>query len=288
MEQPATKQPATKLAPFRSVCFTEFDTSRDMEELAGHFQYLCYGKEVCPKTQRDHYQGYAYIDKAQRWSWFKKIFGKTHFDQCRGTFEQNVKYCSKEGHYTEFGVKPMGSGKKRILLEIKDKIDSGERVSKLQKLEVCFEPILRYERGLRDYERRCRLDKAIDEGYKKKTVMILIGPAGSAKTRHVWDQHEPHSVYTMPDNSGKWAGTYDGQPVVLFDDVGPGDIMPLTTFLRLTDGYPYEVPIKGGFTPWTPTHIYFSSNMPITEWWSDIKEEQWLAIDRRVTDTIYK
>lgn len=293
MEQPATKQPATKKlngsgAPFRLVCFTEYDMERNMEDLASHFQYLCYGKEVCPTTQKDHYQGFAYVDKAQRFSWFKKVFGKTHFAQCRGSLEQNEDYCSKEGKYTEIGVKPMGSGKKRILLEIKDKIDAGESVSKLQKIEACFEPILRYERGLRDYERRVRMEKSIDEGYKKKNVIVLIGSPGSGKTKYVYDKFNGHSIYPMPKNNGKWFGTYDGQPVVLFNEFGGGDTMPVTDFLRITDGYPIEVEVKGGFVPWTPTDIYITSNRSIDEWWPELSSEHYLAVHRRITETIYK
>lgn len=288
MEQPATFQPDTKNTPFRLLCFTEFDTSRDMAELAKNFDYLCYGEETCPTTGRKHYQGFAYKEQAQRFSWYKKRFGNTHFERCNGTLEQNEAYCKKQGKYTEHGVKPMGNGKKRVLLQIKEEIESGQRVSKLQKTDQYFEPILRYERGLRDYERRLRQEKAIQVGYKPRTVTVLIGSAGSGKTRYVYDKHDRHTIYTMPKNDGRWFGTYDGQPVVLFDDVGPGDIMPVTTFLRITDGYPIEVEVKGGFTPWVPKHIYITSNKSISEWWTDLTPEHFLAIQRRVTNTVYK
>lgn len=289
MEQPATFQPDTsKTSPFRLVCFTEHDTSRDMGELAKKFDYLCYGEEIAPTTGKKHFQGYAYKATAQKFGFYKKAFGNTHFEKCHGNLEQNDRYCKKEGKWTEFGTKPMGNGKKRVLLQLKEEIEKGERVSKLQKTDEFFEPILRYERGLRDYERRLRQEKAIDDGYKAKTVTVFIGPPGTGKTKYVYDEHDRHSIYAMPKNDGKWFGTYDGQPVVLFDDVSPGDIMSISTFLRLTDGYPIEVEVKGGFTPWIPTHIYVTSNKSIMEWWPGISEDHYLAIQRRCTSIIFK
>lgn len=289
MEQPETNVPETKNATFRAVCLTDF-RGEDYTELPKGVNYIGWQVETCPTTGRKHCQAWAYSEKPQRFTAWKKAFPGAHIERMHGTFAQNDNYCSKttSGTLKELGTRPMENGKKRVLLQIKEEIEAGERVSKLQKNDQYFEPILRYERGLRDYERRLRQEKAIDDGYKPKTVTVLIGSAGSGKTKYVYDQHDGHSVYTMPKNDGRWFGTYDGQPVVLFDDVGPGDIMPITTFLRITDGYPIEVEVKGGFTPWIPTHIYITSNRAINEWWPDMTPEHYMAIQRRVSSIIYK
>lgn len=289
MEQPETSEPETNNTTFRAVCITDFRETEYIELPKG-VTYLAWSRETCPTTGRPHLQAWAYAEKPKRFSGWTKAFPKAHIEKMHGTFAQSDKYCSKttEGVLKELGIRPMENGKKRVLLQIKEAIETGERVSKLQKRDEYFEPILRYERGLRDYERRARLEKATDAGYIAKTVTVLIGPAGTGKTRYVHDQHDGHSIYTMPKNDGRWFGTYDGQPVVIFDDIGPGDIMPITTFLRITDGYPIEVEIKGGFTPWVPTHIYFTSNIDITQWWPDMTGDQYNAIQRRLTKTIFK
>lgn len=290
MEQPETNQPETKvLSTFRAICFTDFK-AQPYENLPKGVTYIAWTCETCPSTGRSHNQGWAYSEKPQRLTGWKKALPGAHIESMRGTFAQNDAYCSKttSGVLKELGVRPMENGKKRVLLQIKECIEAGESVSKLQKRDEYFEPILRYERGLRDYERRCRADKSIEAGYSRRNVTVLIGAAGSGKTRYVYEQHNGHSIYTMPKNDGRWFGTYDGQPVVLFDDVSPGDIMPITTFLRITDGYPIEVEIKNGFTPWVPTHIYITSNLCIRDWWPTMTDEQYLAVQRRLTEVIFK
>lgn len=270
----------------RLVCFTCFDIKRDLREISNSVQYLAYGLEVCPTTQRQHYQAFAYSTIAQRFSWWQKLLKPMHFEPCHGTLEQNEKYCSKAGQYTEIGVKPMGTGNKRVLLEIKERIDKGDSLTSITTHDAAFDAVLRNERGLREYEKQVRMRRFKAQGYKSKNVIIHLGPTNAGKSRAVYDKHGFDDVYSMPDNRGQWAGSYNSQPVVLFDDVSPRDLMPITTFLRWCDGYPIEVPVKGGFVPWSPDYIYFTSNIPFDSWWPEADPEHLLAARRRVTEIV--
>jgi len=51
-----------------------------------------------------------------------------HYEAMKGNFEQNARYISKDRKLTEIGVKPMGNGKKRSLMEFKKQIENGESV----------------------------------------------------------------------------------------------------------------------------------------------------------------
>jgi hypothetical protein len=140
MDQPATSQACDKPnTPFRLTCFTVFDMNTNMDKLAENFQYMAYGKEICPSTQREHYQAFAYSKTAQRWSWWQKLLAPNHFEKCRGTLDQNETYCAKEGQYTEYGTKPMDNGKRRDLAEvaadIKEAALNGKRFSEVTTLE---------------------------------------------------------------------------------------------------------------------------------------------------------
>lgn len=270
----------------RLVCFTCFDMTRDLREIANSVQYLAYGEEICPKTQRKHYQAFAYAKDAQRFSWWQKLLKPMHFEPCQGNLDQNAKYCAKDGVYVEIGVKPMGSGNKRTLLEIKERVDAGESVDTIMTVDAAFDSVLRNERGLRNYEKARRMQRYRAQGYKRKEVIIHLGPTNVGKSRAVYDKHGFPNVYSMPDNRGQWAGSYNGESVVLFDDVSPRDLMPITTFLRWCDGYPIEVPVKGGFTPWAPDYIYFTSNVAFDSWWPEADPEHILAARRRVTEII--
>lgn len=60
------------------------------------------GKEICPTTKTVHLQGYIALKKASRITELK-ILGNPHWEACKGTEEQNIKYCSKEGDYVKWG-----------------------------------------------------------------------------------------------------------------------------------------------------------------------------------------
>lgn len=277
------KDPATSKRS-RLCCFTCFDMTRDMETIAHSVQYLAYAEETCPTTGRKHFQAFAYAKDAQRFSWWRELLQPMHFELCNGTLQDNAKYCSKEGQLKEYGVKPMGSGHKRVLLEVKERLEAGDRLNTIKRHDAAFDAILRNERGLREYEKFTRMQRALDAGYKRKEVHVYTGPTNTGKSRFAYDTHGYSNVYSMPDNGMRWAGTYDGQPVVLFDDVTTSTIMSITDFLRYTDGYPIEVPVKGGFTPWIPEHIYFTSNKPFDDWWPYADPEHVAAAKRRVTE----
>lgn len=246
-------------------------------------QYFCKGRETCPTTGREHWQCFFYATTGKRETAWRKLLKPHHVEVCRGNLEQNEAYCRKEGQWEEWGTKPMGDGKKRTILTVKEELDAGKSLNEVMENPDAFETCIRYKKGLQEYEAHMRKKAMYEKGYLKKHVEVIIGPTGTGKTRSVYDQHGYSNVYAMPDNKGQWAGSYAGQPVVVFDDVCSGDIMPITHFLRITDGYPIEVAIKGGFVAWTPTHIYFTSNQPLENWWPTADPKHIAAAKRRVS-----
>lgn len=271
---------ATPRERARLVCFTVFDMAFDWSKLHTALQYFAYSQETCPKTGRSHFQCFGYSTDAQRWGWWQRLLKPHHFEICKGTLYDNDVYCSKEGQLIEWGIKPMGNGLKRGLSQIKECIDNGQSFRKIQRQPELFADCIRYRRALKEYQNDVRLDNMYETGFKKKTVHVYIGEAGCFKSKNVRDQFP--MVYSMPDNKMQWAGSYDGQSAVLFDDVGIGSIMSVTDFLRYTDGYPIEAPTKGGFVPWTPEHVFFTSNTHPKQWWPNIDPLQLPAVERRI------
>jgi len=51
--------------------------------------------EVCPETQREHYQGYITLQQQQRFSWMKKMFAGVHVEIPRN-WGALMNYCKKE------------------------------------------------------------------------------------------------------------------------------------------------------------------------------------------------
>lgn len=87
-------------------CFTlfnyeeiEFEANRQLQTICS--KYL-YGRETCPTTGNTHLQGFIHLKKPMRLTELK-IIGKPHFEPCKGSEEQNTKYCSKEGDVMKWG-----------------------------------------------------------------------------------------------------------------------------------------------------------------------------------------
>jgi hypothetical protein len=63
---------------------------------------------------------------------------------------------------------------------------------------------------------------------------------------------------TTPDNNGHWFDGCDND-VILFDDVEVNVIPSTSLFKRVTDRYPIQVSVKGGFITWKPRVVVFTS-----------------------------
>lgn len=105
---------AAKPKVSKSFCFTKHDYEPHhpamlLELVAdGKADYVCFGKEVCPTTQKKHLQGFISFNRPKSWKLILNLMPKATFvDACKGTPEQNIKYCSKEGAFSEAGVRPL-------------------------------------------------------------------------------------------------------------------------------------------------------------------------------------
>lgn len=113
----------------RDWCFTayaEIDIY-DMEQV----QYMIYQKEICPKTKREHFQGYIEMKTQFNLKQMKELFGdKTiHLGARLGTQQQAIDYCCKsesavEGTLKMYGMKKR-MGARSDLDAMVDMIESG-------------------------------------------------------------------------------------------------------------------------------------------------------------------
>jgi len=68
-------------------------------------RYGIVGKEV-GASGFPHLQCYIVFNNSVRFSGVKKLFPRAHIEKAMGTAEQNIKYCSKENDFAEFGDRP--------------------------------------------------------------------------------------------------------------------------------------------------------------------------------------
>lgn len=290
-------------SPQRRWCFTlfDFDTWGAAAEAAWPLEglrYLVAQPELCPDTGRRHWQGYVEARRPLRFGGFGRRWpelwpSRTHWERARGSREQCRDYCRKEDtrdpdgtgvELGEFGGG--GQGRRSDLAAIQDTVRSlasaGATAGQVEAelYEKHFSATIRYDRALVRYvslqTRRPRGDPP--------RVAVYQGATGTGKTRRFYDEEEDH-WRAPPATAGSqlWFDGYRGQRAVLFDDYD-GRSVKLPLMLQLLDRYPLDVPVKGGFTHWTPRTIVFTTNIPIDRWYDGETEAHRAALERRITE----
>lgn len=112
-----------------------------------------------------------------------------------------------------------------------------------------------------------------------RSCSVLWGPTGVGKSRRAWLE-AGDSAYSKDPRTKFWCG-YRGQQNVIIDEFrGSIDISHL---LRWLDRYPVRVEIKGSSTPLMATNFWITSNIPPRQWYPDLDEATYLALERRLT-----
>lgn len=262
----------------------------DITELPAKLQYLAYGHEVCPDTNRPHMQAWAYATTPQRLSGWKKMFPGAHIEAMRGNFAENDAYCSKAGTLVELGDRPMESGKKRTLHDLIQEVTTGAREAKPLDLIVDDtehkDTFVQYHNGIKTLytmtvtAKMRRIDKNV-----APEVIYIYGPPGCGKSRYVHEQ-EDYKVYDVSsEDKFKWKCGYAGEEAVAFQNVAPDDILP-TRFLKDIDRYFITVPTKGSSVGWRPLRVYITSVYPMETFAELAKFSLPAEFTRRVTKVI--
>ena len=76
--------------------YTSFDLNLDVSKFENILFYV-QQNEICPKTKKEHIQGYLEVSKNIRISGLKKLNESAHWTKAKGTAEHNITYCSKDG-----------------------------------------------------------------------------------------------------------------------------------------------------------------------------------------------
>lgn len=223
----------------RNFCFTLNNyTDEDISKLKSlECDYLIVGKEIA-STGTKHLQGFIRFKNARFISATIKLIAGWHVEIARGSIEDNIKYCSKEGDFFEKGERPI-QGKRTDLNEIREAFEKGELLSNIAMTLCKNYQELKFAENIEKYY--CRPKKE----YKAKLVYWIWGPTGSGKTRKAMELVDDD--FWISGKNLKWWEGYCGQKHVIIDDFR-GDFCTMHELLRILDGYPYRVEFKGGST----------------------------------------
>jgi len=238
----------------RNVCFTGFnETGYEFNEK--QMKYLVVGKEICPTTGKEHWQGYVELKNAKTFSAIKKLFkdNKLHLEERKGNALQASNYCKKDGKYEEFG-ELSSQGARSDLVTLKDDILAGKK--------NCTE--VREENPELYHQYGRTLDKLEDDYLCKQkrnwmTKGIWIwGPTGCGKSRWAYETYP--DAYTWADDKD-WQDCYSGQETIIIDDFR-GNIK-YQNLLKMIDRYEYKLSRRGRTPfPLLAKTIVITSSMP--------------------------
>lgn len=238
---------------YKAWCFTLY--SEDAPTFnESKMEYLCYGREVCPTTNRRHIQGYVSFKVRQRFSCAKTLVPGAHLERARGSSEENYKYCSKDGDFTEFGTRPSHSGRVNPFHQILAAAETGD----LDTIKETYPGIyLRYKNSLETL-------------YKRDTAKLtepcgvwIFGAPGTGKDFSVFELFG-EELYV--ENINKWWDGYVNQNTVLISDVEPSHSSFLGYFLKIwADIYPFNAEVKGSSMKIRPKRVVVTSNFKIEQ-----------------------
>lgn len=239
--------------------------------------FVIIGKEVCPDTHREHLQGYLCLTKKRRLTWLKNhIDDAAHWEECKGTPQENIEYCSKEGNVVlRRGKEPVCKGKRTDLDAVRDMLLEG--AAEWDIANAHFAPWLKYRHSFNAF-------RLIAPGHTLRTpeIHILIGASGTRKSYAAFT-HAP-DAYWLPKPAGRastlWWDGYTGQSTVVIDEFYGW--IAYDALLRLLDYYPLHVQCKGGSVPLRAHRWVFTSNAAPADWYPGVRDTS--ALDRRIRE----
>lgn len=229
----------------RDWCFTSFVTNKELTFEKDSIRYICYGRETCPTSGREHLQGFAIFKRTCRIPKGKQWIGdgSAHLEPRRGTRDEARDYCRKDGVFFEWG--------------------SYDPITKEQ---LFHKPIpflkkeypefyCRYHRGLEKLQ--------ADKGPKWRNLenTVLWGETGVGKTRRVMEMDDVYKI----DPPYTWWDGYEGEEIILIDDYTNRSV-PRGTLLNLLDGYRLRLETKGGHTWALWKEVYITTNSNPEHW----------------------
>lgn len=255
----------------RNWCFTLNNPRTEQFEWPANIKYAVWQKEI-GELGTVHLQGYLELGTPRGIHYMRNVIPGAHFEIRRGTADDARDYCMKvesriagPWEYGEFVSKKQG--RRNDLEAIKNMLDAGSSLMDIY--EKHFESSARYYKFWDRY-----LQEKCPHRTQPPEVYILVGATGAGKSRFCHDSN-PGAYWK---SRGEWWDGYNGQSVVVIDEFYGW--LPYDFVLRLTDRYPFDVPVKGGFRKFVATSIFFTSNRPPWEWWCKPRSQS--AFSRRI------
>lgn len=120
--------------------------------------------------------------------------------------------------------------------------------------------------------------------FKPREVWWLFGATGTGKTRTAWSMllrdFSLRDIWISSGDLKNFFNGYVGQHGVILDDLRPGSIK-FDFLLRILDGYPVDVPVKGSYCIWRAEKIVITAPCKPNEMYVNKETgEEWDHLDQ--------
>jgi len=112
----------------------------------------------------------------------------------------------------------------------------------------------------------------------ERSCNVFWGKTGTGKSKTAWE-HAGLDAYAKDPRTKFWCGYRSQQCVIIDEFRGSIDISHL---LRWLDRYPVRVELKGSSTPLMATTFWITSNIHPNQWYPELDQETYLALERRL------
>lgn len=246
----------------RCICFTLNNwTEVEKQSLLEYeyFDYCILGFEGKDKTE--HIQGYAELSKRMTFKQLKKFNNRWHIQKRRGTQEEAINYCKKEGDFIEIGEKRT-QGKRNDLNLIRTEVKI-KGMRGILELETC--PNMQQIRVAEKYLSYCEEKRDF-----KPEVTWIFGRSGVGKTKLA---HELAGNNVYIKDESKWWDGYDKHESIIIDDFR-GNQMNFTYLLKILDRYAMQLQVKGGYRQLVAKKIFITSIKKPSETYKFMEEDE--------------
>ena len=228
-------------------------------------KYIVYGFER-GQSGTPHIQGFVTFNHQRPRSAVSRDLVRAYVAPQRGTAEQAIEYCKKEGDFIERGTPPktkqeQGEAGKAAWKSINEAAKTGN----FAWIEEHYPKIWIIH------------NTALRQLYKPHAELLngelqhewWVGPTGTGKSRTVWELYPDHYQKSL----NKWWDGYVDQDYVVIEEWSPKNEVSGSQLKIWADRYPFPGQIKGGtLQKIRPKKIIVLSNYSIGECFTDAQD----------------
>ena len=215
----------------------------------------------------------------------KEINSRAHWEPARGSNKEASDYCKKDGKYHEFGTLPDEPGtKSKRVRESGNKANSDKwrEISDLAKAGKLSDIDNKYPKPFVNCYRNLQ---AIRKDHTPKLDNLagvcgiwIYGKSGVGKTRLVTKLYPDAYLKRM----NKWYDGYNGEDVIVLDDLDPSHSFMGYELKKLADRYCFLAEIKNASMYIRPKRVVVTSQYPIEAIWKDDKETKLITKSSKI------